>query len=1072
VKENRYKLLLDFLTDDASPKWLWGLSQEAKSYTVALFWRKINLPLLLVTSSHSQADDIYQDLCTFLRGKDSIFLLPSREEDQGGERLKILHELQKERHLLVVSSLPAVLQGVPPLSFFDENIRILRIGGALKRESLLKYLIKGGYKFSPLVEEPGDYSFRGGIVDFFSPLYPYPIRVEFFGDKIDSIREFNPQTQCSLKRRKEIVLSPKNELVLSRQKKREFSALFEVFPHHSRMVLDEPALLQNHLKTLDFEHLATWHKLLSLPECLYLSTLPEKPSWIKPESSLALSSSSLSSYQGHLDLLLQNIRSWSEKKYNIIILAPNQGQGERLKKLFAERGMDVSLKDDCSLLERSPLPFIGIGDLRRGFVFEDIKQVFITDEDIFKRYRERRKRWVDTEGRQIRTWTELKEGDYVVHIDYGIGKFSGIRTLSVEGREYDYFQVNYKAADRLYVPIDAMDRLHKYIGDSDHPPPIYSLEGGWWRLSKKRVRKAAHELAASLLHLYSIREALSGHAFSSDSDWQLEFEASFPYQETPDQLRTCQEVKRNMEKPNPMDVLVCGDAGYGKTEVAMRAAFKAVMGNKQVAVLVPTTILAEQHYRSFTERMAAYPMMIEMLSRFQRPTEQQRIIRDMKRGKVDIVIGTHRLIQDDVNFKDLGLVVIDEEQRFGVIHKKKLREFRKLADALTLSATPLPRSLYMSLVGIRPVSTIFTPPQERQTIQTVVTEYNEDLVRKAILRELKREGQTFYLYNRIKDIYRVAEKIRKLVPEASVAVSHGRMPSPELEEITKSFLDKKFNVLVCTTIIESGIDMPNVNTLIVEGAERFGLADLYQLRGRIGRGRVKGYGYFLLAPSKLLTQNARKRMEIISQSKEPGSGFRIAMQDLEIRGAGNLLGKEQHGHIAAVGFTLYSQLLSEEIRRLKGEKVDLSLPISLDLKIEARISPSYVPYQEQRLDLYRRIGELRKEKDILQFKEELRDRYGPLPVETRNLVELLGIKLLVRDLGMVSLRRKGSKVWARFSPLSPLTPEGQAKIEKSFGHEVQSLPLDQRNLVISLKGRGAKSLISLKSILQKLKDVL
>ncbi len=1072
MKGNRPKLLLDFLTEEPFPKWLWGLSQEAKSYTVALLWRKINLPVLLITSSHSQADDIYQDLCTFLAGEEVVFLLPSREEDHKGARLKILHELRKERHPLVVSSLSAVFQPVPPLSHLDDNTRILRIGGVLKRDSLIKYLIKGEYKFSPLAEEPGDYSFRGGIVDFFSPLYPHPIRVEFFGDRIDSIREFDPRTQCSLKRRKEIVLSPKSELTLPRHKKGEFRALFEVFPHPSTIVLDEPAMLQNHLRALNLEHPRAWHKLLNREECLYLSILPEKPSWMKPGSTLALSSSSLTSYQGHLDPLLEDIRSWSKKKYNTIILAPNQGQGERLKKLFAEREMDISLRDSRSLLERSPLPFIAIGDLRRGFVFEDIKQVFITDEDIFKRYRERRKRWVDTEGRQIRTWTELKESDYVVHIDYGIGKFSGIKTLRVEGREYDYFQVNYKAADRLYVPIDAMDRLHKYIGDSNHPPPIYSLEGGWWRLTKKRVSKAAHELAAPLLHLYSIREALPGHVFSPDSDWQLEFEASFPYQETPDQLRASQEVKKNMEKPNPMDILVCGDAGYGKTEVAMRAAFKAVMDNKQVAVLVPTTILAEQHYRTFTERIAAYPMVVEMLSRFQRPTEQQRIIRDLKRGKVDIVIGTHRLIQDDVNFKDLGLVVIDEEQRFGVIHKKKLREFRKLADVLTLSATPIPRSLYMSLVGIRPMSTIFTPPQERQTIETAVTEYKEDLVRKAILRELKREGQTFYLYNRIKDIYRVAEKIRKLVPQASVAVSHGRMPSAELERITKEFLDRKFNVLVCTTIIESGIDMPNVNTLIVEKAEQFGLADLYQLRGRIGRGRVKGYAYFLLAPSKLLTQNARKRMETISQFKEPGSGFRIAMQDLEIRGAGNLLGKEQHGHIAAVGFTLYSQLLSEEIRRLKGEKVDPSLPISLDLKVEARISPSYVPYQEQRFDLYRRIGELREEKDIFQFKEELRDRYGPLPMETRNLVELLGIKLLARDLGIVSLRRKGSKVWARFSSFSPLTPEEQAKIEKIFGREVQPLPLDERNLVIFLEGKGAKSLISLKSILQKLKDVL
>jgi len=1072
VKRDKSRSLLDFLRDETSSEWLWGLSQEAKSYMVAVLWRRTNLPLLLVTSTYSRADDIHQDLCTFLQGEEGIFLLPSREKDQRGERLKILHELQRQRHPLVVASLPAIFQSVPSLSHLGDHIRRLRTGDVLKRERLLKYLIEGEYKFSPLVEEPGDYSLRGGIVDFFSPLYPHPIRVELFDDKIDYMREFDPRTQCSIKRRKEIVLSPKSELALLKHKKREFIPLFEIFPHPCTIVLDEPALLENCLKTLNLGHVVSWHDLLRRPRCIYLSTLPEKSSWTRGASTLALSSHPLTSYQDQFDLLLQDIRRWSEKKYSIVILASNRGQAERLRKLLAERGMDISLKETFPLLERSTVPFIGIGDLRRGFVFDNVEQVFITDEDIFKRYTERRKRWVDTQGRGIRTWAELKEGDYVVHIDYGIGKFTGIRTLRVEGRECDYFQINYKLSDRLYVPIDAVDRLHKYVGDSSHPPPIYSLEGGWWRLAKKRVRKAAHELAASLLHLYSIRETLPGHAFSLDSDWQLEFEASFPYQETPDQLKTSGEVKRNMEKSDPMDVLVCGDAGYGKTEVAMRAAFKAVMDNKQVAILVPTTILAEQHYRTFNERMVPYPITIEMLSRFQRPGEQQRVIQDLKRGRIDIVIGTHRLIQDDVKFKDLALIVIDEEQRFGVIHKKKLREFRELADVLTLSATPIPRSLYMSLVGLRPIYTMFTPPQERQAIETVVTEYNEDLIRRAILRELEREGQTFYLYNRIKDIYRIAEKVRKLVPEASVGVSHGRMPSRELERITKDFLNGKFNVLVCTTIIESGIDMPNVNTLIVEGAEQFGLADTYQLRGRIGRGRVKGYAHFLLNPSRTLTENARKRMEIISQLKKPGSGFQIAMQDLEMRGTGNLLGREQHGHIGAVGFTLYSQLLSEEIKRLKGEKVSPSLPVSLDLKVEARISPSYVPYQEQRLDLYRRIGELTDEEDILKFKEEFRDRYGRLPVETRNLIELLRIKLLARNLGIISLIRKGSEIWARFSPSRPVTEKMRIEIEENFVREIKFLPMDEKHLIILIKDKGRKSLISLKGVLQRLKGLL
>ncbi|MCK4618023.1 DEAD/DEAH box helicase, partial [Candidatus Aerophobetes bacterium] len=436
-----------------------------------------------------------------------------------------------------------------------------------------------------------------------------------------------------------------------------------------------------------------------------------------------------------------------------------------------------------------------------------------------------------------------------------------------------------------------------------------------------RVRKAARDLASSLLRLYSIRKVIPGYHFSPDTDWQLEFETSFPYQETPDQLRAIHEVKQDMESPSPMDRLVCGDAGYGKTEVAMRAAFKVVMDNKQVAMLVPTTILAEQHHRTFRERIAAYPIRIEMLSRFQGLKEQKDIIAELRNGGVDIVIGTHRLIQKDIEFKDLGLVIIDEEQRFGVIQKKKLRELRSSVDVLTLSATPIPRSLYMSLMGVRSMSMIVTPPKERLNVETQVAEYNEELIRGAIIEELGRKGQVFYLYNRIEGIYRVAEKINALVPQSKVAVAHGRMPSRELEKVIQDFLERRYNVLTCTTIIESGIDMPNVNTLIVEGAEQFGLADLYQLRGRVGRGRLRGYAYFLFTPAKLLTHEARKRLEVINQFKEPGSGFRISMQDLEIRGAGNLLGREQHGHIAAVGFTLYSELLSEEIKKLRGEKV-------------------------------------------------------------------------------------------------------------------------------------------------------
>ena len=1055
----------------AGPYWLYGLTPEAKSYVTALLRDEIKGTFLFIAPRDSEAQNIYEDLLTFFPSSKEIFFLSPQEEDSDGKRLRILHQLGKENSILVVASLAGVCQKVSSLSALEKDSLRLEKGDKINRDTLLKYLVQAGYEFSPLVEEKGDYASRGGIIDFYSPLYSHPIRIELFGENIESMREFDPLTQSSIRKRKEVILSSRNEKILAEKMKEKLSPLFQAFSS-SIIILDEPGQIQEQMENWEYSETEVLKDFLRKSH-LYLSTLYQKTPWTKHGHTLSLSCSSLTSYQGHFDLLVQDIKSWREKNYKVILLVPNQGQGKRLKELFEEKKLQIPLQEKFSLLEDSfPSLFMAIGDLRKGFVFEDAKQVFITDEDIFKRYRERRQRWGGEEERKIKRWTELTEGDYVVHIDYGVGKFRGIETLEVEGINHDYFRVDYKGSDRLYVPVYQLGRLHKYIGDSDCPPPIHNLEGGYWRWTKKRVRKAAREIASSLLRLYSMRKTVLGHSFSPDKDWQLEFESSFPYEETADQLKATEEIKQSMENSSPMDRLVCGDAGYGKTEVAIRAAFKGVMDNKQVAILAPTTILAEQHYRTFTERMAAYPISIEMLSRFQTSSKQKNILIDLKEGRVDIIIGTHRLIQKDVDFKDLGLVIIDEEQRFGVIHKKKLREFNSSVDVLSLSATPIPRSLYMSLVGIREMSTIFTPPQARQNVKTEVVEYDEALIKRAVTAELERGGQVFYLYNRIKDIYRVAEKIKRIVPQSSIAVSHGKMPSRELESVTKNFLERKYNILVCTTIIESGIDMPNVNTLIVEGAEQFGLADLYQLRGRVGRGRLKGYTYFLLTPAKSLREEARRRLETINQFKGAGSGLRIAMQDLEIRGAGNLLGKEQHGHIAAVGFTFYNQLLSEEVKKLKGEKVSHPLPLSLDLEVEARILPLYVPYKEQRLDLYRRIGKIKNEEEILKFKEELRDRYGPLPSQVRNLIHLLRIKLIAKELGIISLRSKGSKIWATFSPFNPLGEEERDKIKERLWPNVQPFPLDERNLAIVKKNKGERSLIWLGRILHELKDVV
>lgn len=1067
---DKLKTCFDHIRKGSAAYWICGVTPEGKSYLVSLLREEIEGFFLFITPQDAQVENFYQDLCTFLSQKEKIFFLTSRGKDSEGKYLRILHQLRKEKNILLVASLAAICQKVPSFSTLDKDILWLRKGAKVNRDILLKSLIERGYELCPLVEEPGEYAYRGGIIDFYSPLYFHPIRIEFLAEKIESIREFDPLTQSSVRKREKVLLSSKNEIFSARKLGENLLPLFKVILP-SLTILDEPDEIQRQMEKESYKERGNLKYFLQ-KSSLYLSGFPGRASWVKPKQTLSLSFSSLTSYQGHFDLLVEDIKSWIRKDYKIVLLTPSLGQGERLKKLLQDKEIEAPLREKFFLPENSSFLYIAIGDLRKGFIFEEAKQIFITDEDIFKRYRERRQRRSGQEEKKIERWTELKKGDYVVHIDYGIGKFRGIEALSVGRKKNDYFRIDYKGTDRLYIPVHQLGRLHKYVGSSDCPPPIYSLEGGQWRWTKKKVRKATRELASSLLRLYSIRKAIPGHSSSPDTEWQLEFESSFPYEETPDQLKATQEIKQNMESISPMDRLLCGDAGYGKTEVAMRGAFKAVMDNKQVAVFVPTTILAEQHYRTFKERMAAYPIHIEMLSRFQTLSKQKDIIIALKEGRVDIIIGTHRLIQRDVDFKDLGLVIIDEEQRFGVLQKERLREMEKSVDVLSMSATPIPRSLYMSLLGVREMSMISTPPPERQYVQIEVTEYDETLIKRAIFNELERNGQVFYLYNRIKDIYQVAQKIKRIVPHSYIAVSHGKMSPKNLEVIIRDFLEKRYDILVCTTIIESGIDMPNVNTLIVENAEQFGLAELYQLKGRVGRGKEKGYAYFFPTPNKPLTEEARRRLEVINESRGTKGGFHIAMQDLEIRGAGNLLGKEQHGHIAAVGFTLYTELLSEEVKRLRGEKICESLPLSLDLEIEARIPSFYVPYQEQRFELYRRTGKMEKEEEIFRFKEELRDRYGPLPPETRNLISLLRIGLITKKLGIISLRSKNSKIWVTFSPFMPLDQEKRSKIKEKLYPQVQPFPLDEKNLLIIKKGKGEESLISLIEILQELKDVI
>ena len=669
-------------------------------------------------------------------------------------------------------------------------------------------------------------------------------------------------------------------------------------------------------------------------------------------------------------------------------------------------------------------------------------------------------------------YADLTPGDYVVHEDYGIGIFRGLVTLTVSGEEQEYLLVEYAGRDRLYVPIYQVDRLSRYVGADEAPPALSRLGSAEWGQVKARARRAVEEVARELLELYAARELAPGHAFSPDTPWQAELEAAFPYVETPDQARAIAEVKADMEKPRPMDRLICGDVGYGKTEVALRAAFKAVMDGKQVAVLVPTTVLAQQHYTTFRHRLAPFPVVVEHLSRFRTPAEQARILQGLREGTVDIVIGTHRLLQKDVAFKDLGLVIIDEEQRFGVTHKERLKKLRTEVDVLTMTATPIPRTLYLSLTGVRDISVIETPPEERLPVVTYVGPYDAGLVRRAVLRELERSGQVFYVHNRVQTIEGAHRRLKGLVPEARIAIAHGQMPERELEETMLRFVAGEIDVLLCTSIIESGLDIPNANTLIVEGAERFGLAQLYQLRGRVGRGARRAYAYFLHSPGRL-TEDARQRLETIREFSDLGAGYSIAMRDLELRGAGEILGTRQSGHIAAIGFDLYTRLLARAVEELRARREGRPPPpeplssVHIDLPLPVGLPPDYVPDEHLRLRLYRRLAALSEEKQIAEMEAELADRFGPPPVPVRNLFLGLRLKVLARDAGVTRIVTENDHLTLHLPGLDSLVRERLQRRLGDLAHVGRQgiyLPLERgwperlREVLERLRGWGAAAM--------------
>ncbi|MCS6770977.1 MAG: transcription-repair coupling factor [Kiritimatiellae bacterium] len=1032
----------------AAPAWLaWALHERFQRLIVA------------VADGPRTLDRLFRDLQTFGGNRPGVlFYYPPWESLPGhgapphadliGDRFATLRALSSPRPPAVIATCvqALMLRTVPPASL-REAADELKIGQRISLADFLRALAALGYEFAPEVASKGQASLRGGILDLWPPVSEWPARVELFGEVIDSIRAFDPADQKSKFPLESVRLAPAVERPEHMQ-----SSFFEHLPPDASLLWVDVESIDHHAALYDEMVRECGAQTIALS---HAEARARAAPFATIELALAESAAGRAErlgfqpFDGAPNLSAATAPDQIERERVRVVgeLNARARRGERIRLFFSTDGARRRFMETYGGQLEPPEAFeLREGGLSEGFAIPDARLLILGEEDFYGRRKEWRGRYDPharrrgprrAAGERIAEWSDLQPGDYVVHADHGIGKYLGLFDVEIAGRRQEALVVEYADRAKLYLPVSQAHLLTRYVGAGRARPELHALGGKRWAREKAAAQKAVEDLAAQLLETQAKRDVLPGFAFGPDTPWQHEFEAAFPYEETEDQERAIRDVKRDMESPRPMDRLVCGDVGYGKTEVAMRAAFKAVMAGKQVAVLVPTTVLAQQHFDTFSARMAAYPVRIEMLSRFQTRSQQAEIVRRIADGSVDIVIGTHRLLQGDVSFKDLGLVIVDEEQRFGVAHKEFFKRTHTMVDVLTLTATPIPRTLYMSLSGAKDLSTIETPPQERLPVETIIVEHSDEVVREAILREINREGQAFYLHNRVHSIERVREWLERLVPEARIDIAHGRMPEDELAAIMRAFARGDFDVLLCTTIIESGLDLPNVNTILIERSDRFGLAELYQLRGRVGRYKRKAYAYFLLPRHGQLLHDARRRLQAIRRYSHLGAGFRLAMRDLEIRGAGNLLGPQQSGHIAAVGFELYCQLLRRTISALKGEApppvvecdlkldfIDLS-PSSPDGDRAAALPASLIEDESQRIRVYRQIASAATVDELDAVQRDVADRFGRLPPAAQRVFQLARLRIVASRKGIRSIEVEGDKVMMAFGPDLWLMPGGR-----------------------------------------------
>lgn len=1018
---------------------------------------------LILAEDERRAREIYEDYRFYDRkvysypAKDLLFF----QADIHGnllirQRMKVIKALLEEKELTVVTSIDGCMDFLESLEKIKEQLIHYESDSTVDTEQLKNQLVALGYERVGQVEMPGQFSVRGGIVDIYCLTEENPWRIELWGDEIDSIRSFDPESQRSLENLEELTIYPAVEHIGDK----DMVSFLDYFPEERTIIfLDEPNRLTEKGGAVEEEYrqsrmhreekgsrnlpenwLCSFEQLqkeLNKRNCISVCALEPKQAGWKVREKFYLEVKSISAYNNSFELLVKDLHQYKKQGYRIALLSGSRTRAERLAKDLQEEGLAAFYGQDY---DREICPgeiMVVYGHAKKGFEYPLIKFVVMTESDIFGQEQKKKKK-KNYSGSRIQDFAELSIGDFVVHEKHGLGIYRGIEKVEVDRIVKDYIKIEYRGGSNLYIPATQLDCLQKYSGaDASKAPKLNKLGTQEWNKTKSKVRGAVKNIAKELVELYAVRQEKEGYVCGPDTVWQREFEEMFPYEETEDQLSAIEDAKRDMESTRIMDRLICGDVGYGKTEVALRAAFKEVQESRQVAYLAPTTILAQQIYNTFVQRMKEFPVRVELLCRFRTPAQQKKAIEDLKKGQVDVIIGTHRILSKDVQFKNLGLLIVDEEQRFGVTHKEKIKQLKKDVDVLTLTATPIPRTLHMSLIGIRDMSVLEEPPMDRMPIQTYVMEYDEETVREAINRELRRGGQVYYVYNRVTDIADVALRIAKLVPDARVDFAHGQMSERELENVMYSFVNGDIDVLVSTTIIETGLDISNVNTMIIHDSDRYGLSQLYQLRGRIGRSNRTAYAFLMYRKNVMLKETAEKRLAAIREYTDLGSGFKIAMRDLELRGAGNLLGAQQHGHMNAVGYDLYCKMLNEAVKEAKGIHTMEDFETSVDLNVDAYIPDSYISNEFQKLDIYKRIAGIETQQDYDDMLEELLDRFGEPGKAVLNLLAIAKLKAIAHQGYVTEIKQTGKTVRFTLYEKARLNTEGFPALMQKYRRGLQ-----------------------------------